>query len=267
MKNQVNYLIVLIFWISSCGVFAQNGEGLFKAKCNTCHSLKKNSIGPKLQGVQQKWNEAGEGELLYDWVKNSGNLISSGKSNMARAIEKFNMVNMPAQSVNNEEIDAIFHYIDNWSPPILDENPDDLNKLGELELVEKYKTNLTLFYALLITTVLLLVSIIVSSGSIKNYLRSESFRKDLQKVKGRINAKQMKNIVLIIISSVLVANSSRALEFLSPGEAIAGEPWLLVETFDLFGLLALNILLVGVLVYLKRILVRFIELTKDENKK
>ena len=49
--------------------WAADGAGLFKSRCNTCHMIDKNSTGPKLQGVKQKWTDAGEGELLYKWVQ------------------------------------------------------------------------------------------------------------------------------------------------------------------------------------------------------
>ena len=69
--------------------FAQDGEGLFKAKCNACHLVDKNSTGPVLTGVKQKWIDAGEGEMIYEWVKGPEALIASGKSKMAAATETF----------------------------------------------------------------------------------------------------------------------------------------------------------------------------------
>ena len=50
--------------------FAQ-GEGLFKAKCATCHMTHKNSTGPKLSGVRAKWAAGGAKEgSIYQWVNN-----------------------------------------------------------------------------------------------------------------------------------------------------------------------------------------------------
>ncbi len=63
----LNLIIVLSFFsLTGWG----QGEGLFKAKCGVCHNLEKNSTGPMLQGVKQKWTDDGEGELIYEWVKN-----------------------------------------------------------------------------------------------------------------------------------------------------------------------------------------------------
>jgi cytochrome c551/c552 len=109
MKNSSKYIIGLIIgliWIGNES-FAQDGAGLFKAKCSVCHLLDKNSTGPMLKGVKQKWNDAGEGELLYKWVQNSEGLITAGTSKMAAAIKDDSPTSMTAQQVSNEEVDAI----------------------------------------------------------------------------------------------------------------------------------------------------------------
>lgn len=81
-------VITIGFVVNLFGVAAQNGEQLFK-KCFTCHTLGKKSTGPDLVGVRAKWEAAGEGALLMEWVKNSNALITSGKSTMANAIKDF----------------------------------------------------------------------------------------------------------------------------------------------------------------------------------
>jgi cytochrome c oxidase cbb3-type subunit III len=67
LKNIALYTAVIL---GTTTAVAQDGAQLFKAKCNTCHMVDKNSTGPLLKGVKQKWNDAGEGEFLYEWVKN-----------------------------------------------------------------------------------------------------------------------------------------------------------------------------------------------------
>jgi len=54
-RNLKTTLIVILI---NTALFAQNGEALFKAKCNTCHMVDKNSTGPILKGVIEKWNDA-----------------------------------------------------------------------------------------------------------------------------------------------------------------------------------------------------------------
>ena len=83
MKKLFKQTIALFsFTILLVNANAQDGQALFKAKCNTCHLLDKASTGPMLKGVKQKWTDAGEGDKLIDWVTNSTALIASGKSKM-----------------------------------------------------------------------------------------------------------------------------------------------------------------------------------------
>jgi cytochrome c oxidase cbb3-type subunit III len=49
-------LILLACMIGSSSMKAQEGEQLFKAKCNACHMVDKNSTGPLLKGVKKKWS-------------------------------------------------------------------------------------------------------------------------------------------------------------------------------------------------------------------
>ena len=110
LKRKILFVSLILFASYSS---AQDGESLFKTKCNVCHILDKDGTGPNLKGVKQKWTEAGEGELIYDWVKNSQNLITSGNSSMAISANAYSATAMTPQDVNNEEIDAIFDFIEN----------------------------------------------------------------------------------------------------------------------------------------------------------
>ena len=267
MKNQLKYLIILIVWMNGAGVFAQDGEGLFKAKCATCHSLKKNSTGPMLQGVKQKWADADEADMLYEWVKNSDVLISTGKSTMAAAIEGFSVTAMPAQQVTNEEVDAILDYVDNWVEEVEPEKGEESAK-PKVIMLPDYHTNLTVFYALIVMAIILLIAIAMISGSIKRYIGSDYFKDRLAKLSDdeekESNSGGLKNLVLIIIGTTLIANSSTALDFLQPGDAEGNQPWLLVETYDLYALVVLNILLLGVLLYLRRLFNGFVAMVADK---
>jgi cytochrome c551/c552 len=111
-----NITIAATLILGSAVSFAQDGANLFKAKCNTCHMVDKNSTGPILKGAKQKWADAGEGEMIYEWVKNPQNLIASGKSKVAMESKNFSPTDMSPQAVSNEEIDAILDYVDNYEP-------------------------------------------------------------------------------------------------------------------------------------------------------
>ena len=110
---------LLAFGASTTSLQAQeDGEKLFKSYCASCHSPGANQlVGPGLAGVYDKY----EREWLYKWIKNSGALIQSGDAQAVAVYEQYNKVLMPAQPVNNEQIDAILDYIKvyNESAPVV----------------------------------------------------------------------------------------------------------------------------------------------------
>lgn len=100
-------------------VLAADGAALFKANCASCHKIDKPSTGPALKGAKERWASVGEGELIYEWVKDNGALRGTGKSKRAAAVfTEFKGANMQAfPGLSNEEIDAILDYADAWTPP------------------------------------------------------------------------------------------------------------------------------------------------------
>jgi len=102
------FALLIAFAFSPSNANAQDGEKLFKSYCASCHSAGNNAlVGPGLAGVYDKY----EREWLYKWIKNSSALIASGDAQAVAVYEQYNKVMMPAQPVNNEEIDAILDYI------------------------------------------------------------------------------------------------------------------------------------------------------------
>ena len=263
-----NIKIALAVSLLSGSLLAQNGEALFKAKCNTCHMLEKNSTGPNLKGVKQKWEEAGEGEMLYDWVKNSTTLIATGKSNMANEVKGFNPTDMPAQAVSNEEIDAILSYIDSYTAPVASTTPTSpSNGSTVVEIVPNYKENLTLFYWLTTAMVIILIAIFVMSTSILTLAKSDYFKKKLAEANEE-EAKNSNGTSTTILGLILVAiftgwgNNSFALSFMSPGEAADVNLWLKVETSDLYFMVVINIILLIVLFYIRNMFKNLLAMVK-----
>lgn len=251
--------IMVIVLLSLTAQAKAQGEQLFKAKCATCHALDRKSTGPMLQGVRQKWDDAGELELLYDWVRNSTELIASGKSAMANAIKGYSPTAMSAQQVTNEEVDAILAYVDSWEPEVKDETASVAGGNGEVIAVTDYEGNLDLFYALITLTIFLLIAILIMSGTVMRLIKSDFFKEKLKK-----SGKTLNTILLVGLFIGLGTASSYALEFNGPGEAEEGQPWLLIENRDLYVLLTINLILVGVLFYVRRMFKEFLRLTKDE---
>jgi cytochrome c oxidase cbb3-type subunit III len=261
LKNIALYAAVIL---GTTTAVAQDGAQLFKAKCNTCHMVDKNSTGPLLKGVKQKWNDAGEGEFLYEWVKNPQNLIASGKSKVALESKNFSPTDMTPQAVSNEEIDAILGYIDNYTPeevaPTAGDNPTTEKTVVT---VTNYNENLTLFYWLIASIIVLLVAIIIMSTTITSLVRSDYFKRKLGENKENSNG-IITTIVALIGSFLFLAsnNTASALTFNGPGEAAEGMPWLMVEDSDLYAMVVVNIILIGVLLYLRRMFKEFLSMVK-----
>ena len=113
-KQLLKYVtIALLFGLTSTKISAQeDGEKLFKSYCASCHSPGNNAlVGPGLAGVYDKY----EREWLYKWIKNSQALIAEGDEQAVAVYEQYNKVLMPAQPVNNEQIDAILTYIKDYN--------------------------------------------------------------------------------------------------------------------------------------------------------
>lgn len=255
------WLLIAVF------CFIQNakaqGEQLFKAKCNTCHMLEKNSTGPNLKGVKQKWIDAGEGELLYDWISNSTGLIASGKSQMANAIKDFSPSAMTPQTTTKEEVDAILDFVDTYSPPPPPPvAPTADGKTENVVYTPNYEDNLNLFYWLLGGIFIQLLAILIISNSIQSLVKSDYFQK-------RLNNKNngILKVILIIISFGFISsqNLSHALSFTAPGESTdAPTLWLLVESSDLYFLIAINAILLGIIIYLRNMFKNFLRMVKTE---
>lgn len=260
-------LILLACMIGSSSMKAQEGEQLFKAKCNACHMVDKNSTGPLLKGVKKKWTDAGEAELIYEWVKNPSTLISSGKSQMANAIKTFSPTEMPGQTVSNEEVDAILDYIDNYTPNSTKEElvNDPTTPLSEKKVVPNYDENLTLFYWLATSIILLLIAIIVLSNATRTVLKSDYFKRKLLENSTRENSTSstLKTVLVFIgIGLMCFKNPASALTFYKAGEAAEDLPYLKVEQIDIYFMVAINIILLGVLIYLRRLFKETIALTR-----
>lgn len=252
----------LLFW-GICflipATYQAQGEQLFKAKCNVCHLVDKNSTGPNLKGVKDKWASAGEADLLYEWVKNPQGLLTSGKSKMAKEIENFSPSAMTPQDLTNEEIDAVLSYVDAYTPP----PPPPTEVTGtDIKLVPNYSDNLTLFYWLLACTFILLLGILLLSNSIISLIKSDYFKKKLSEKK---DTGGMKTLVILVVMTLFgFSNQSMAMSVNDSGAESAQTLWLLVEQTDLYLLLCINLILLGVLLYLGKLFKSFMQLVADE---
>jgi len=114
-KELPSYFALLFLVLISFSATSQlDGKALFKQNCASCHHPAKNLTGPLLKGAKAKWEAAGDD--IYAWVKNPQAQYDAGVKS-ALAIN-YMVGGMPGQAVNNEEIDAILKYVDEWTAPV-----------------------------------------------------------------------------------------------------------------------------------------------------
>ena len=239
MKSLRNSIALLIIAMATTISFAQDGEGLFKAKCNVCHMLGKDGTGPNLKGVKQKWEDAGETDFLYRWVKNPEELIASGESKQAAAIKDFSPTMMTPQEVTNEEIDAIFAYVDAYEPPADNASSAVADPAAGpvVVIVPNYKKNLKLFYFLIFALFVQILAIILLANSTRSLVSLQDYKIK----KGASNTFKTILILVGVFTSIVFNNSSLAIDFVAPGGTLETGPWLLVEDADIYFLIAANI--------------------------
>lgn len=97
---------------------AQDGEKLFQQNCASCHKPDKDMTGPALKGARQRWIDNSTEENFYAWIRNSQAVIASGDAYAKSLFTQWNSV-MTAQNLTNEQIDAIFVYVESYVAPVV----------------------------------------------------------------------------------------------------------------------------------------------------
>jgi mono/diheme cytochrome c family protein len=181
-------LICLSFLFSQLNSFSQeeapaekveaasglDGKKIFKANCAACHSVGANVVvGPGLQGVNDKRSK----EWLHKWIKNSGEFIASGDADAKAIFEEFKKVVMPAQPVNDEEIDAVLAYIAN--PGTNEVKVDAGTEAGSEVVEEDNSLMMYIFGAVIILLIILIITLnktgvfikeVIADGEGKKYI-------------------------------------------------------------------------------------------------
>ncbi len=117
-RKIVQSIIFVIFPLFFCNfsAFAQpDGKALFMSNCASCHHPVKDATGPALQGVT---SHAHGMEWLYKWVRNPSAVLASGDAHAKELVDKYKVVMTAFPSLSDEEIDAIFAYVDDYKAPV-----------------------------------------------------------------------------------------------------------------------------------------------------
>jgi cytochrome c2 len=92
------------------------GKTLWEGNCTSCHSVTDEMVvGPGLEGILERRNI----EWLIPWVKNSQAVIKSGDKYAVELFYKYNKAVMTSFAFKDEEIKAIFQYIDKTSKRVV----------------------------------------------------------------------------------------------------------------------------------------------------
>lgn len=122
IKNKIILSLLIAVFVAP-NLSANNGQDLFKQNCAACHKVQGTLVGPPLGGVSAKWADAGEAANLIEWVKNPRALFESGKSELAKAAWDISPIEMaPQAALNDEQILAIFDFIDGKGEPVEETN-------------------------------------------------------------------------------------------------------------------------------------------------
>ena len=102
-------LVLILLFVFSGNVSAQDGKTLFTQKCASCHAPLKDLIGPALAGVEDKWPDKTK---LYAWVNNSPAVVKSGYPRAVEVYNQYNKIQMPAfPELTTKDIDAILAHV------------------------------------------------------------------------------------------------------------------------------------------------------------
>src|SRR5690606_8555627 len=102
----------------------EDAATLFRHNCMSCHSIEQNLVGPALKGVTERRDSA----WLYNFIKNSQEMILAGDPLAVELFNRYNKVPMPAHPhLSDEQIGAILRHIDSEAEQaalaIVDQNP------------------------------------------------------------------------------------------------------------------------------------------------
>ena len=110
MKKVIVYLILLAVLpnVAVRGADTLAGQQLFTSKCASCHSVRRDAVGPALKDVDQRRTEA----WIIKFVHSSQTVIKSGDTAAVRLFESRNKTIMPDHpDLTDDNIRNIIAYV------------------------------------------------------------------------------------------------------------------------------------------------------------
>ncbi len=155
-----------VFVMGAFSAYAADGGALFKQKCATCHDPFKDNTGPALQGVRQRWIDGGAKEgSIYKWVANYADAAATDKYAAEIAGSRPAVMSaFPELAGKQEDIDAIFDWVDAQVLPTADKGGDEV-VAGE----EEEEGGLSMVWIIL---GVIFVAVIMSIGGVRRQLNN-----------------------------------------------------------------------------------------------
>lgn len=94
----------------------KEGKSIFKNYCASCHNknMQDDMTGPALRGVEERWKDFPK-EDLYNWIRNSQQLVSEGHPRAVSLVYEWNNVVMTSfPNMSDEEIETVLLYIETF---------------------------------------------------------------------------------------------------------------------------------------------------------
>lgn len=171
-------LLFLFSLLAGKHTIAQNGQGLFRNNCASCHkTTEADLVGPGLKGV----TERREMEWLLEWTKNSQAMVEKGNEQAVKLYQEYNEQVMPAQDLTDSEIRAIYDFIESGGKKKTagkgggQKGDKAGNGREKAELPLAISSKLTLYWLALMALLLVIPSILAVDRALK-VLKAEKER-------------------------------------------------------------------------------------------
>lgn len=194
-------LLVAFVFLGSSNLNAQNGEEIFSNYCASCHKVDKSSIGPLIKDARTRWADQSSEENLYKWVKNSTEVINSGDAYANKLFKQFSGSVMTPQALSDEQITAVFDYVDGYVAPVAEAG-------GDVAVSGEPKESDAWIWVLVIAGIFIII--IMSVGSVRRQLQNAVDEQDGLEVNddlsymGAFAVWANKNKVLVGLSSLVI---------------------------------------------------------------
>lgn len=177
ISNKIKHLalVALAFFSFTYNLHAQEegdpviGEKLFNGNCASCHFPHEDMTGPALKGARERWIENSSEDMFYKWVKNSQSVVKGGDAYANQLFQEWDGSVMTPQTVDDQQIDHIFAYIEAYVPPVRDGGGDGII------LAKEDDESSSLYWWLLAGLLIVIIAVV---GGVKGNLGALSREQD-----------------------------------------------------------------------------------------